>query len=83
MNGLNLCVAVFEISLMELLIFYFSVGYNKAYDKLVSARPEGSLVKPSNILSILLQVLCAAVFQTAAFLYLRGQSWYAHFLLYC
>lgn len=52
------------------------MGYTQAYDKLVSAQPQGSLVKPSNILSILLQVLCSAVFQTAAILYLRGQSWY-------
>ena len=57
-------------------LFFFTVGYTQAYDKLVPARPAGSLVKPANILSILLQVLCAAVFQTAAILYLRGQFWW-------
>jgi len=33
-------------------------------------------VKASNILSILLQVFCAALFQTAALIYLKSQAWY-------
>ncbi|XP_052286292.1 polyamine-transporting ATPase 13A3-like isoform X2 [Dreissena polymorpha] len=53
------------------------MGYTAAYDRLVAARPEGSLIKPSNILSILLQVLAAALFQAAAVVYLNAQKWYS------
>ncbi|XP_060588669.1 polyamine-transporting ATPase 13A2-like [Ruditapes philippinarum] len=52
------------------------MGYTQSYERLSVQRPEGSLVKPSNLLSILLQVFCAAFFQTTALLYLRSQSWY-------
>ncbi|XP_052821199.1 polyamine-transporting ATPase 13A3-like isoform X2 [Mya arenaria] len=52
------------------------MGYTEAYERLVSHRPEGSLLKPTNILSILLQVSCAALFQAAALFYLIEQPWY-------
>ncbi|XP_053378847.1 polyamine-transporting ATPase 13A3-like isoform X2 [Mercenaria mercenaria] len=52
------------------------MGYTQSYERLSVRRPEGSLVKASNILSILLQVFCAALFQTAALIYLKSQAWY-------
>ncbi|XP_056008608.1 polyamine-transporting ATPase 13A3-like isoform X2 [Ostrea edulis] len=52
------------------------MGYSSSYDKLVPQRPPGSLVKPSNLLSIISQVLLVIVFQIAAFLYLHFQPWY-------
>ncbi|KAL3862341.1 hypothetical protein ACJMK2_008316 [Sinanodonta woodiana] len=52
------------------------MGYTKSYHKLVAQRPEGSLVKLSNLLSILIQVVLAVVILVAALLYLRSQAWY-------
>ncbi|XP_061189537.1 polyamine-transporting ATPase 13A3-like isoform X2 [Saccostrea echinata] len=52
------------------------MGYSSAYHKLVPQQPPGSLVKPSNLLSIIAQVILVIIFQIAAFLYLHYQPWY-------
>ncbi|XP_067658890.1 polyamine-transporting ATPase 13A3-like isoform X3 [Haliotis asinina] len=52
------------------------MGYTGPYHKLVRKKPPGSLVKVSNLLSIIVQVLLVGVMQVAAYLYLRSQSWY-------
>lgn len=52
------------------------MGYSGAYHKLVPQRPPGSLVKPSNLLSIIAQILLVIIFQISAFLYLHFQPWY-------
>ncbi|KAK6177645.1 hypothetical protein SNE40_015705 [Patella caerulea] len=50
------------------------MGYTSAYDKLVKKKPPGSLVKLSNLLSIIIQVLLVLVFQLGAFFYLQTQT---------
>nr|XP_022336548.1 probable cation-transporting ATPase 13A3 isoform X1 [Crassostrea virginica] len=52
------------------------MGYSGAYHKLVPKQPPGSLVKPSNLLSIVAQILLVIIFQISAFLYLYYQPWY-------
>ena len=50
-----------------------AVGYTGAYEKLVRKKPPDSLVKISNILSILVQVAITAAFQLGILFYLRSQ----------
>ncbi|XP_041377878.1 probable cation-transporting ATPase 13A3 [Gigantopelta aegis] len=52
------------------------MGYTKAYDQLVGKKPPGSLVKVSNLVSIVMQVVLVFIFQVTAYLFLRSQSWY-------
>ncbi|KAH9508705.1 hypothetical protein Btru_049667 [Bulinus truncatus] len=47
------------------------MGNTAAYKKLVKKKPPGSLVKLSNLFSILAQVLLSFLFQIGAYLYLR------------
>ncbi|CAL1544453.1 unnamed protein product [Lymnaea stagnalis] len=47
------------------------MGNTPAYQKLVRKKPPGSLVKLSNLVSILSQVVIVAVFQIGAFYYLK------------
>jgi hypothetical protein len=49
------------------------VGYTGAYKKLVRHKPPDSLVKISNILSILVQVALSAAFQLGILFYLLEQ----------
>jgi hypothetical protein len=49
------------------------VGYTGAYEKLVRHKPPDSLVKISNILSILVQVALTAAFQLGILFYLLEQ----------
>ncbi|KAL4220880.1 hypothetical protein ACF0H5_019146 [Mactra antiquata] len=75
--GVNLGdVQFLYIDLCITTVIAILMGYTGAYERLVVRRPEGSLVKANNLLSILLQVVCAAIFQTAALLYLKSQTWY-------
>uniref|UniRef100_A0A0L8G8U6 Cation-transporting P-type ATPase C-terminal domain-containing protein n=2 Tax=Octopus bimaculoides TaxID=37653 RepID=A0A0L8G8U6_OCTBM len=52
------------------------MGYTQSNNKLAVKKPAGSLIKLTNIFSILSQILVVICFQTSAFLYLRNQSWY-------
>ncbi|CAI9735449.1 cation-transporting ATPase 13A3-like isoform X2 [Octopus vulgaris] len=52
------------------------MGYTQSHNKLAVKKPAGSLIKLTNIFSILSQILVAICFQTSAFLYLQNQSWY-------
>ncbi|GAB1609336.1 cation-transporting ATPase 13A3-like isoform X2 [Argonauta hians] len=52
------------------------MGYTSSNEKLSVKKPAGSLIKLSNIFSILSQILISICFQTATFLYLQSQSWY-------
>lgn len=52
------------------------MGYTRAHDKLTVKKPPGSLVKFTNIISILMQVALVIIFQMASFLYLQVQPWY-------
>ncbi|XP_071110416.1 polyamine-transporting ATPase 13A3-like isoform X1 [Haliotis cracherodii] len=52
------------------------MGYTGPYHKLVRKKPPGSLVKVSNLLSIIMQVLLVGGMQVSAYFYLRSQSWY-------
>ncbi|KAK7501863.1 hypothetical protein BaRGS_00006949 [Batillaria attramentaria] len=52
------------------------LGYTGAYEKLVRKKPPDSLVKLSNIMSILVQVLVTAAFQLGVLFYLRDQPFY-------
>lgn len=50
-----------------------TVGYTGAYEKLVRKKPPDSLMKTSNIVSIMVQVLVTAAFQLGVLFYLREQ----------
>ncbi|KAL8587281.1 hypothetical protein ACOMHN_045528 [Nucella lapillus] len=52
------------------------LGYTGAYEKLVRHKPPDSLMKVSNILSILMQVAIVAAFQLGILFYLREQPFY-------
>ncbi|GFS05911.1 cation-transporting ATPase [Elysia marginata] len=52
------------------------VGNTAAYDRLVKKKPPGSLVKSSNLVSIMSQVFLVGAFQVASFFYLRSQGFY-------
>jgi hypothetical protein len=51
------------------------VGYTAAYPHLVPKRPAGSLVGPSNLISIITHILIVCLIQISAFLYLISQPW--------
>lgn len=52
------------------------LGYTGAYEKLVAKKPPDSLVKVSNIMSILVQVMVTAAFQLGILFYLREQDFF-------
>ncbi|XP_076451738.1 polyamine-transporting ATPase 13A3-like isoform X2 [Babylonia areolata] len=52
------------------------LGYTGAYEKLVRHKPPDSLMKVSNILSILMQVAITAAFQLGILFYLMSQPFY-------
>ncbi|KAK0056869.1 cation-transporting ATPase 13A3 [Biomphalaria pfeifferi] len=63
----------FEFLYIDLIItttIAILMGNTAAYKKLVKKKPPGSLVKLSNLISILSQVLLSFVFQIGAYLYL-------------
>lgn len=67
---------VLNLDIFCMTIFvYISVGYTGAYKDLVSQRPPGSLVKLSNLISIICQVILVTSFQVGALFYLRSQPW--------
>lgn len=49
------------------------MGYTGAYENLVRQKPPDSLVKLSNIISIMMQVLATAAFQIGILFYLFEQ----------
>ncbi|GAB6027041.1 hypothetical protein CHUAL_013769 [Chamberlinius hualienensis] len=53
-----------------------SMGYTAAYDKLTTDTPHGTLLGPSILTSIFLQIIFAAIFQVLMILYLKKQTWY-------
>ncbi|GAB6022774.1 hypothetical protein CHUAL_006868 [Chamberlinius hualienensis] len=53
-----------------------SMGYTAAADRLTNASPHGTLLGPSILSSICLQILLAAAIQILAFMYLQYQPWY-------
>ncbi|GFN76982.1 cation-transporting ATPase, partial [Plakobranchus ocellatus] len=52
------------------------MGNTAAYDHLVRKKPPGSLVKSSNLVSILTQVFIVGALQLGGFFYLRSQGFY-------
>ncbi|XP_025081002.1 probable cation-transporting ATPase 13A3 isoform X3 [Pomacea canaliculata] len=52
------------------------LGYTGAYEKLVRKKPPDSLMKTSNIVSIMVQVLVTAAFQLGVLFYLREQPFF-------
>ncbi|XP_033763679.1 probable cation-transporting ATPase 13A3 isoform X1 [Pecten maximus] len=56
------------------------MGYTKPTLVLSPKRPPGSLVKLSNLLSIIVHVVLVALVQVGALFYLKSQSWYTRAL---
>ncbi|ESO89928.1 hypothetical protein LOTGIDRAFT_124151, partial [Lottia gigantea] len=52
------------------------MGYTASYGQLVKQKPAGSLMKLSNLFSIIIQVLLVVAFQLGAFYYSKEQPWF-------
>ncbi|XP_055952712.1 polyamine-transporting ATPase 13A3-like isoform X3 [Argiope bruennichi] len=53
-----------------------SMGYTRAYDKLVPERPRVSLISVPNVVSLLAQVVFLTVTQVGSIIFLQNQKWY-------
>ncbi|ELU12635.1 hypothetical protein CAPTEDRAFT_90245 [Capitella teleta] len=52
------------------------MGHTAAYPHLVARRPAGSLVGPSNLISIITHIIIVCTIQISSFVYLTSQPWY-------
>ena len=66
-----LCEVLWDVCMF----FLFTVGRTEAYSSLVERRPQGSLVSPVNLFSIVTHIFWVVAFQVGAYVFLINQPW--------